>query len=164
LGRELVEVITEQTTILLHNINTTIQTCDLNLVLCEMPIWKHVYHALHSLDKWFINPDCYEEPFFHEPNLNSLEIKSFNTLSKNELIEYYDSIKIKIMEYLNTITDESLSEKPDGCTYTRLALILGQYRHLCCHMANINCTTIIQTGKWPRIVGLDGDLTKELYE
>jgi hypothetical protein len=164
MNRKLVEIITEQTTILLYNINTTIQTCDLDYVLCEMPVWKHLYHLLHSLDRWFINPERYDEPSFHEPNLNSLNIKSSRILTRNELIEYFNLIKIKINEYLSTLTDEMLSEKPGGCTYTRLALILGQYRHLCCHIGNINCTTIIETGKWPRVVGLDGNFTKELYE
>ena len=62
--RKLVETIREQTVILLHNFSTVIRTCDLDFVLCGMPIWKHAYHALHSCDRWFINPDRYAEPPF----------------------------------------------------------------------------------------------------
>ena len=96
LNRVLVEEIKEQTTILLHNLDTTIQTCNLGFVLCEMPN--------------------------------------------------------KINQYLDTLSDEMLYEKPNGCNYTRLALVLGQYRHLNCHLGNINCTTIIETGEWPRVL------------
>lgn len=27
-----------------------------NKEYCDMPLWKHIYHTLHSLDLWFINP------------------------------------------------------------------------------------------------------------
>lgn len=164
MSRNLVEIITEQTIILLHNVNTTIQTCDMNYILCERPVWKHVYHALHSADRWLINPEHYDEPSCHEQNLNSLDIKSEKVLTQNELLKYYDSIHLKVMSYLDALTDEMLSEKPDGCNCTRLALILGQYRHVCYHMGNINATTMILTGKWPRVVGLDGDLSKGMFE
>lgn len=164
MGRALIELISQQTKILLYNADTTLITADLDYVLCDMPIWKHLYHAFHSLDQWFINPDRYEQPPFHEPNLNSLDIESTKTLTREELVSYFDSVKLKITKYLDSLTDEMLYEKPEGCQYTRLALILGQYRHLYAHIGNINCTTIIQTGKWPRVVGMDGDFTKGLYE
>ena len=45
---------------------------------CEMPCWKHVYHMLHSLDLWYINPrDRYfKEPDIHEKDLNNLDVVS----------------------------------------------------------------------------------------
>lgn len=162
--RNLINAITKQTEILFANVETTIATCDLDYVLCDMPIHKHVYHTLHSLDRWFINPNDYIEPSFHEPGLNSLDIESSKTLSREELNFYFDTIKSKIYSYLGSLTDDMLYTKPVNCPYTVLELILGQYRHLDCHLGNINCTTIINTGKWPRVVGLDGDLTKGLYE
>jgi hypothetical protein len=85
-------------------------------------------------------------------------------LSRETLLDYYEQIQLKTMAYLQTLDDESLSQKPDGCRYARMALILGQYRHLYAHLGNINATTIIQTGMWPRVVGLDSDLSKGLYE
>jgi hypothetical protein len=33
-----------------------LQTCNLDFILCDLPVWKHVYHMLHSCDQWFINP------------------------------------------------------------------------------------------------------------
>ena len=35
-----------------------------NREYCGMPLWKHIYHTLHSLDLWYINPrdKKYQEP------------------------------------------------------------------------------------------------------
>ena len=40
---------------------------------CEMPLYKHIYHMLHSLDLWFINPNdkSYQEPEIHIKDLNN---------------------------------------------------------------------------------------------
>lgn len=53
--RRLVETLKNGTEIMFHNFYVTLVTCDMDYVLCEMPIWKHCYHALHSCDRWFIN-------------------------------------------------------------------------------------------------------------
>ena len=165
MGREITKIITDQTIILLHNVKTAILTCDPEYVLCGMPVYKHAYHALHSCDQWFINPDCFHtEPPFHEPGLNSLDINSGKVLSREALLDYYEHVRQKTLAYLDSLDDASLINKPEGCRYTRIALILGQYRHLYAHMGNINATTMIKTGMWPRVVGLDSDLSKGLYE
>ncbi|NLV59488.1 MAG: hypothetical protein GXY67_12080 [Clostridiales bacterium] len=165
MNKELVEIIRDQTVILLHNVKIAILTCDLEYVLCDMPLWKHVYHALHSCDQWFINPNsCPAEPPFHEPGLNSLDVQSNAALSRETLLAYYEQIRGKIQNYLGALQDEDLPKKPDHCPYTRMALILGQYRHLYAHLGNINATTMLQTGRWPRVVGLDGNLSRGLYE
>ena len=87
------------------------------------------------------------------------------------LIDYFETIKEKIMEYLNSLSDEDLYEKPDGCEYNRLSLILGQFRHFHCHMGNINATTIYNTNQWPKVLGMywldkidDCEDITELYE
>ena len=43
---------------------------------CEMPLYKHIYHMLHSLDLWYINPKAsdYCEPEIHVPDLNNLDV------------------------------------------------------------------------------------------
>lgn len=43
---------------------------------CKMPMWKHIYHMLHSLDLWFINPRDinFTEPAIHEKDLNNLDV------------------------------------------------------------------------------------------
>lgn len=164
MSRQLIRIISEQTEILLFNVGTTIETCDMDFMLCGMPVWKHLYHALHSCDRWFINPGRYQEPPFHVPGLNSLDAESAKKLSRGELSEYYVQVRSKVMDFLDTLEDEQLAEAPEDCPFSRLALILGQYRHLCFHLGNINGTTILQTGLWPRVVGLDGDFSKGLYE
>ena len=139
-----------------HNFYVTLVTCDMNYILSDMPIWKHCYHALHSSDQWFINPTEYEEPTFHEEGLNSLDFIGEKVLSKEELLSYFETVKSKILDYLDNINDSDLYEKPNGYNHNRLECIIGQMRHFYCHLGNINATTIIQTGKWPRVVGMSG--------
>lgn len=168
----LIHTIIEHTKVMFYNFSITLKTCDMDTILCDMPIWKHVYHTLHSLDQWYINPEVYTEPDFHEPNLNSLDdYDNKKVLSRELLIDYFESIQEKIMEYLSSLSDADLYEKPDGCAYNRLSLILGQFRHFHCHMGNINATTIYNTNQWPRVAGMywldkidDCKDIKDLYE
>lgn len=111
---ELVNNIKLQTEIMFVNVDIMLKTCDLNFTLCDMPIWKHVYHMLHSCDQWFINPFDYVEPDFHEPNLNSLDIPSKSMLSREMLSDYLDKVRVKILSFLNSLTDENLYEIPQG--------------------------------------------------
>ena len=154
--RELVETIKASTKIMFHNFYVTLVTCDMNYILCDMPIWKHCYHALHSCDQWFINPTKYDEPPFHEEGLNSLDCISDKSLSRDDLLEYFEKVNNKIMNYLDNLNDADLYEKPDGYNHNRLECMIGQMRHFYCHLGNINATTIIRTNKWPRVVGMIG--------
>lgn len=166
--RKLVSVIRDSTEIMFHNFYVTLVTCDMNYILCDMPIWKHCYHTLHSCDQWFMNPMEYDEPIFHEEGLNSLDYMGSKKLSRDELLSYFENIKLKILDYLDNLTDEDLYTKPNGYKYIRLECMIGQMRHFYSHMGNINATTIIETNKWPRVVGMSGlenGLDKEnLYE
>jgi hypothetical protein len=164
---ELISAIKLNTEVLFTNADIMLKTCNLDFILCDMPIWKHVYHMLHSCDQWYINPYEYKEPDFHEPNLNSLDIESEKALSKDELLQYLGSIKAKIMNYLDSLTDEMLYDIPAGCKSNRLSLILSQFRHFYAHLGNINATTIMETNKWPRVIGTSGKCgksTEGLYE
>ncbi len=164
---ELIHTIKLNTEVLFANANITLQTCNLDFILCDMPIWKHAYHMLHSCDQWYINPNKYAEPDIHVTNLNSLDIESEKTLSRDELLLYLCSIKTKIIKYLDTLTDEMLYDIPSGCKSNRLGLILSQFRHFYAHLGNINATTITETNKWPRVIGTSGKSgksTEGLYE
>lgn len=165
--RELVNAIRQNTEALFKNAGILLQTCNLDFVLCDMPIWKHVYHMLHSCDQWYINPTIYTEPDFPTENLNSLDIASERSLSRDELFCYLAAVRTKIMQYLDTLTDEMLYDVPSGCQSNRLGLILSQFRHFYAHLGNINGTTILETHQWPRVVGIDGKCGKSvdgLYE
>lgn len=165
MNRELVETVAGQTAIMLHNMRTAIQTCDMDYLLCGMPVWKHVYHTLHSCDKWFINPSGpYREPAFHKEGLNSLDIPGAEPLSRDILLGYLESVQKKVLLYLSGLSDDMLGQKPDGCRFTRMTLILGQIRHFNVHLGNINAATIIRTGKWPRVVGLEDSVSDSVYE
>ena len=53
-------------------------------------------------------------------------------LSDQQLLDCLDAAEGKAMVYLDSFTDDMLSEKPEGCRYTHLELILRQflpYRH-----------------------------------
>lgn len=130
---------------------------------CQMPMWKHVYHMLHSLDLWFINPrdKSFREPLFHVPDLNNLDIPCEKELTREELSGYYGGIKEKILRYLKELDGEELLQKPSGCEYTRFTLILAQHRHLHSHMGIIMGFIIDDTGLWPRVIGLENDIPED---
>ncbi len=164
---ELINALKLNTEAMFTNADIMLQTCNPDFILCDFPVWKHAYHMLHSCDQWYINPNEYTEPDFHEPNLNSLDLPSEKTLSREELLQYLADVKAKILAYLDSLTDERLYEIPAGCKYNRLAMILSQFRHFYAHLGNINATTILETNQWPRVVGLTGKCgksTEGLYE
>lgn len=154
--RRLILTIQASTQIMFHNFYVTLVTCDMDYILCDMPIWKHCYHTLHSCDQWFINPMKYDEPPFHEEGLNSLDYMGNKILSREELLDYFETVKEKIMNYLEHLNDEDLYKNPDGYMHNRLECMIGQMRHFYSHLGNINATTIIETNKWPRVVGMSG--------
>lgn len=154
--RRLVETIRASVEIMFHNFYVTLVTCNMDYVLCGMPIWKHCYHTLHSCDQWFINPTQYKEPDFHEEGLNSLDFMGEKVLTRADLLAYFEAVKTKILAYLDGLYDRDLYENPQGYKHNRLECIIGQMRHFYCHLGNINATTIIETDKWPRVVGMSG--------
>ncbi|MDD6395462.1 MAG: hypothetical protein PUB37_04675, partial [Firmicutes bacterium] len=103
---------------------------------CGMPLWKHVYHTLHSLDLWYINPNDpnYSEPSFHTENLNNLDAVSEGRLTRPQINDYFSGIKSKLNDYLDNLTDGQLLKYPECCEYTRFTLIMAQFRHLHSHM------------------------------
>ena len=131
------------------NIRTAIRAYDRDALCVGAPCWRWAYHALHSADKWFINPFDYEEPSFHVKGLDNPDVQCDVVLSDEELLAYLDSIEKKTLEYLDTLTDEMLYEKPKDCIYTRMELVLRQYRHLSFHTGMLNGQTALATGQFP---------------
>ncbi|MBR5636494.1 MAG: DinB family protein [Pseudobutyrivibrio sp.] len=131
------------------NIRTSIQTYDRDAMCYGAPCWRWVYHALHSADKWFINPFVYTEPSFHVEGLDDPEKACSVVLSDKQLLEYLDLIVNKTLEYLDSLTDEMLYEKPEGCSYTRMELVLRQFRHISFHTGMLNGQTILEKGEFP---------------
>ena len=131
------------------NIRTSIRTYDRDALCCGAPCWRWAYHALHSADKWFINPNRYEEPPFHQEEMDNPDNPTSVVLSDEQLLEYLDGIEQKTNAYLETLTDDQLSEKPEGCRYTRLELVLRQFRHISFHTGMLNGQTALATGQFP---------------
>lgn len=131
-----------------------------NKAYCDMPLWKHIYHMLHSLDQWFINPrdPAFREPPFHERDLNNLDVVSGKALTRQQLNAYLRQIRKKIGAYLTDLKEEDLLQKPVNCEYTRFTLILAQFRHLHTHMGILLGFIIAETGLWPRVIGLEGTI------
>lgn len=105
-----------------------------------MPLWKHIYHMLHSLDLWFINPrdKNYCEPSIHSENLNNLDVLSDKTLTRDDIDNYFNLIEFKIKDYISKLTDEELLEYP---LHTHMGMIMG--------------FIIDDTGLWPNVLGLN---------
>ncbi len=133
---------------------------------CEMPMWKHIYHMLHSLDLWFINPrdKNFIEPAIHEKDLNNLDVFTDKKITRDEINQYFNDISVKIKDYVSHTKDEELLSTPDNCEYTRFTLILSQFRHLHSHMGMIMGFVIDDTGKWPRVLGLESPIPSEPYD
>ena len=131
------------------NIRTSIRAYDRDALCCGAPCWRWAYHALHSADKWFINPCEYEEPPFHEEGMDNPDNPTSVVLTDQQLLDYLDAVEKKTLDYLDTLTDEMLYEKPEGCRYTRLELVLRQFRHISFHTGMLNGQTALATGQFP---------------
>lgn len=59
----------------------------------------------------------------------------------------------KTLAYLDSLTDDELNDCPENCEYTRLELILMQFRHISVHTGMLNGQTIERTGRFPVYVG-----------
>lgn len=164
----LIEIIDDQTKRALWEVKNVIDCIPndyWNTIYCETPMWKHVYHMLHSLDLWFINPRDkeFQEPLIHIKDLNNLDVVSNIQISRDQINEYYNQIEAKIKNYIQELSDSDLLEKPNDCEYTKFTLILAQHRHLHSHMGMIMGFIIVDTGMWPRVVGLERPIPNGEY-
>ena len=118
-----------------------------------------------ALDLWFINPrdQEFQEPSFHEKDLNNLEVLSDRRLFREEINQYFDDVKKKIFIYLSQLKEELLLEFPHGCEYCRFTLILAQFRHLHTHMGMIMGFIIDDENLWSSVLGLEMPFSEEGY-
>lgn len=125
---------------------------------CGMPLWKHIYHTLHSLDLWLINPrdENFAEPSFHIKNLNNLDAPSLQEVNREQMEGYLGAIQARVLAYLSRLQEDELLQNPPGCEYTRFTLIMAQTRHLHCHLGMMMGFLICDEGKWPLVLGLEG--------
>lgn len=146
---ELVKIIKRSVVPNFINIRTSIRTYDRDAIICGAPCWRWVYHALHSADKWFINPNVYDEPAFHEEGMDNPDNPTSVVLSDEQLLAYLDHVEKKTLDYLDTLTDDMLYECPENCRFTRFELVLRQFRHLPFHTGMLNGQTALSEGAFP---------------
>lgn len=163
------DIIADQTDRMLWEVKNVIDCVPDHMwdeIYCEMPLWKHIYHMLHSLDLWFINPrdENFQEPSVHRKDLNNLDIVTDGSLTRPEIDDYFQRISARIQNYTSSLTDRELAEMPKNCEYTKFTLILAQYRHLHTHMGMIMGFIVAGTGLWPRVVGLEGKIPQGDYD
>ncbi len=128
---------------------------------CGAPAWQHAYHMLHSLERWYINPERYQQPAFHTEGLDDLDRPASTALAPEQLLCYHEQISRKLRQYLDTLTADELERCPEGCRWTRLTLILAQMRHLHSHMGMLMGFLIADKEKWPFVLGLTRPLPEE---
>jgi uncharacterized damage-inducible protein DinB len=146
--------IMKQTEILFQNFLTTVNGIDDDLIHDGIDsgwsVSDHLYHALRSMDQWFINPNAYEERF------KAVKRGEAEKHSKKELLSYFENIKSKLCDYIEKLKDNDLHEKPDHCEFTRLELMLGQFRHFMYHIGFVHALIRLKTGETPEYIGLGG--------
>jgi hypothetical protein len=148
----LTKSICASTALMFENMRIAMKTCDWQADICGAPVWRYLYHTIHSCDKFFVNPTRYDEPDFHVAGIDWPDHKLETVLTREQIEGYYFTVRDKILAYLDGLADEQLAEIPDGCVMSRVELILSQFRHMYAHIGIINGVTIAATGRYPRIV------------
>jgi uncharacterized damage-inducible protein DinB len=154
---KLVPLLEKQTAIILANIETTLDAVEEGRMDADgsrnWPIRDQFFHLLHSMDQWFINPYDYRDTF--SVGTASLAVNAEERrISKKQLREYFAAVKGRIVGYLRSLDDSSLAGAPAGCPFTRIELILGQFRHAMYHVGLIHGCLRSETGHSPDYLGL----------
>lgn len=158
-----IDTIKRLTELMFQNLWISIQTVDWNTDICGVPAWRYIYHTLHSADKFFINPTQYTEPLFHTPKLDWPDTPSEIILDRETLYDYYEQVRQKILDFLDGLTDNRLTECPNG-KLSRLGLILSQFRHMYAHIGILNGVTMARTNKYPRVLNESRKHPEGLYD
>ena len=86
---------------------------------------------------------------FHVEGMDNPDNPCSVVLTDEQLLEYLDSVEKKTLDYLDTLTDDMLYEKPENCRFTRMELVLRQFRHISFHTGMLNGQTALATGQFP---------------
>ena len=130
------------------------------------PLWQYLYHTLHKLDQWFVNPadPGFVEPPIHAPHLDELGVCPAVRLSRRQMEEYFTTIKARLSLYLTSLHDEDLLQRPEGCRWTRFTLILAKYRRLHLNLGLLMGLVLAETGLCPKTLGLEREFPKPPYD
>ena len=164
---EIIRQIKDQTEINFINIRDQIEVAELEAVFDGVNGSRYIFHYLHSMDRFFINPVSYvyegEKLFGIPENLSVISSAREGyvedtsiVISRDKLLAYFEYIKNKIEVYFDGLTSEELLQKPEGNEYTRLELILGQFRHQLWHVGLSSAITFEGKKIWNEFTGLNG--------
>ena len=164
---EIIRQIKGQVEINFMNIRDQIEVADLEAVFDGVNGSRYIFHNLHSMDRFFINPSDYvyegKKLFGIAENLSVISPEREGyvedtsiVISREKLQAYFDFVKNKIEDYLEHLTGEELIQKPEGCEYSRLELILGQFRHEMWHAGLSSAITFENKNIWNTFTGLNG--------
>ena len=162
---ELVKEIKEQTEINFKNIRDQIAAADLEAVTDNETNSRYIFHYLHSLDKFYINPADYvyegEKLFGIKENYSVIDSSRNGYINdrtfvipREKLMAYFDFVSKKILNYLEGLKAEDLLETPEGAAHTRFELILGQFRHMMWHVGLSSGITYSSKNEWNTFTGL----------
>ena len=163
---EIIRQIKNQTEINFINIRDQIEVADLESVFDGVNGSRYIFHNLHSMDRFFINPVSYvyegEKLFGIPENLSVISTEREGyvadtsiVISREKLLEYFEYVKNKIEKYHDELTGDQLLQKPEGCEYTRLELILGQFRHQMWHVGLTSAITFENKNVWNKFSGMN---------
>lgn len=170
---EIIRQLASQQEINFINVKDQILTADLETVFDGENNSRYIFHYLHSMDRFFINPMDYvyegEKLFGIQENLSVIDPsregyvsdKSI-VISREQLLNYFEYVKRKIESYFEKLTSVELLEKPKDCAYTRLELILGQFRHLMWHVGLSSGITFCSKKEWNKFTGLQ-KINKKIF-
>lgn len=163
---DIVKIINEQTNVLFENMYEQINRADLSCLIDNVNNSRFLFHMIHSMDKYFINPYDYDYSevydiigidenysIISESREGYIADESY-VIPREKLEEYMDHVKEKISKYLSGLSDEELSEKPENCPYTRLQMILAQFRHSMFHCGMSELATYDSTDEWLKYTGI----------
>lgn len=92
--QSLVDVVFDQTQKALRDVENVIDSVPDELwgaSYCEMPLWKHIYHMLQTLEQWYNDPRDKNniKPYFGPQGFNGLAKISKRQMPKIEMQDYY---------------------------------------------------------------------------
>jgi len=152
-----------ETVIIFENIDILFDSIgenEFNSIKGGFIVWKQFYHLVHSLDKYFIDPHNYIEPSFHkEKEMHITNLNNDNPMEKVEIINYYNIVKNKIKNYVNSLTENDLNEivfvGDDGNKVSKGDRILGAIRHTYYHEGYFSCFLKMEKGETPEYLNVE---------
>lgn len=102
------------------------------------PLWLQLYHVLFGVQVWFGETREYTYPDFGKPVTPVFEDEQGDFLSRDELAEYAEKIKLQAEAFFAKGGEHMLSASLIFDRFTNLDAVLEQLRHITYHVARIN--------------------------